>query len=58
MSTPSVEHQPEAAAATNNSDSQNAREPETETTAIVPNDQVLVEPEVASNEPQFTTATA
>lgn len=57
QSTPSVEHQPEAAAATNNSDSQNAREPETEIAAIVPNDQVSVEPKVASNEPQFTTTT-
>jgi hypothetical protein len=57
QSTPSVEHQPEAAAATNDSDSQNASEPKTKIAAIVPNDQVSVEPEVASNEPQFATAT-
>lgn len=58
QSTPSVEHQPEAAAATNNSDSPNAREPETEIAATVPNDQVSIEPVVASNEPQLTTAAA
>ena len=58
QSTPSVEHQPEAAAATNNSDSPNAREPETEIAATIPNDQVSIEPVVASNEPQLTTAAA